>query len=98
MAFFSDSLLAGKVALITGGGTGLGLAMARAFGAVGAKLVIASRSSEHVEEGAESLRAAGVEVLPLVCDVRDPDQVETRNTIARISSPFWVAQDPAHQC
>lgn len=77
MAFFSDNLLAGKVALITGGGTGLGLAMARAFGAVGAKLVIASRSTEHVEAGAETLRAAGVEVLPLVCDVRDPDQVES---------------------
>ena len=61
---------------ITGGGTGLGLGMARAFGAVGAKLVIASRSSEHVEAGAETLRAAGIEVLPLVCDVRDPDQVE----------------------
>ena len=75
MGFFSDNLLEGKVALITGGGTGLGLATARAFGANGAKLVIASRSKEHVEGGAETLRPAGIEVLPLVCDVRDPDQV-----------------------
>tara|TARA_B000000460_G_C21435218_1_gene356925 strand:+ start:36 stop:863 length:828 start_codon:yes stop_codon:yes gene_type:complete len=75
MGFFSDNLLEGKVALITGGGTGLGLATARAFGANGAKLVIASRSAEHVEDGAAVLREEEIEALPLVCDVRDPDQV-----------------------
>jgi NAD(P)-dependent dehydrogenase (short-subunit alcohol dehydrogenase family) len=68
-------MLSGKVALITGGGTGLGLAMARTFGAAGARLVIASRNREHLDAGAGSLRAAGSEVLPLTCDVRDPQQV-----------------------
>ena len=76
MGFFSDNLLEGKVALITGGGTGLGLATARAFGTNGAKLVIASRSAEHVEDGAATLREEEIEALPLVCDVREPDQVE----------------------
>ena len=76
MGFFSDNLLEGKVALITGGGTGLGLATARAFGANGAKLVIASRSAKHVEDGAATLREEEIEALPLVCDVREPDQVE----------------------
>ena len=76
MGFFSDNLLEGKVALVTGGGTGLGLATARAFGANGAKLVIASRSAEHVEDGAATLREEEIEALPLVCDVREPDQVE----------------------
>ena len=76
MGFFSDNLLEGKVALITGGGTGLGLATARAFGANGAKLVIASRSAEHVEGGAATLREQEIEALPLVCDVREPNQVE----------------------
>ena len=60
MTVFAADLLAGKVALITGGGTGLGLAMARSFGACGAKLVIASRSDENVENGAKALRDAGV--------------------------------------
>ena len=82
MRFFNDELLAGKVALITGGGTGLGLAMARTFGAVGAKLVLASRSAEHVEESAASLVDGGLEALPLVCDVREPDQVEAMVTAA----------------
>ena len=77
MNVFSRNLLADKVALITGGGTGLGLAMARAFGAVGARLVIASRSDEHVENGAAALKDSGVEVLPIVCDVREPEQVST---------------------
>jgi NAD(P)-dependent dehydrogenase (short-subunit alcohol dehydrogenase family) len=72
---FDSDLLRDKVALITGGGTGLGLAMARAFGTVGAKLMIASRSAEHVESGAAALRGDGIEALPLVCDVRDPQQV-----------------------
>ncbi|MGD8328130.1 MAG: SDR family oxidoreductase [Acidobacteriota bacterium] len=75
MSVFSPDLLAGRVALITGGGTGLGLAMARCFGAVGARLVIASRNPEHVEAGATVLRGEGVEVLPLRCDVRDAEEV-----------------------
>ena len=76
MGFFSDNLLEGKVELVTGGGTGLGLATARAFGTNGAKLVLASRSAEHVEDGAATLREEEIEALPLVCDVREPDQVE----------------------
>jgi len=75
VSVFSSDLLAGKVALITGGGTGLGLAMARSFGAVGARLVIASRTTDNVETGAVALREEGVEVLPLTCDVRDAEQV-----------------------
>jgi len=75
MAVFAPDLLSGKVVLITGGGTGLGLAMARTFGDLGARLVIASRSAEHLESGAAALRDAGVETLTLVCDVRDADEV-----------------------
>ena len=77
MSVFSRELLEGRVAVITGGGTGLGLAMARALGAVGARLVIASRNNEHLDSGADTLRAAGVDTLPLQCDVRDAEQVES---------------------
>ncbi len=76
MSYFARDLLDNHVTLITGGGTGLGLAMARTFGALGARVAIASRSTEHVEPAAAELRDAGVDALPLVCDVRDPDQVE----------------------
>lgn len=69
--------LAGKVILITGGGTGLGKSMARYFLELGAKVVIASRKLEVLEAAAEELRQETKgEVLPLVCDVRKYQEVE----------------------
>ncbi|MGA1736059.1 MAG: SDR family NAD(P)-dependent oxidoreductase, partial [Pseudomonadales bacterium] len=68
--------LRGKVALITGGSRGLGRAMAFAFAERGARLVIASRKLEQVEETAEALRATGAEVLGLACHVADWDQCD----------------------
>ena len=73
--FLSD-LLAGKVALVTGGGTGLGLSMSRRFLELGARVVIASRRLEVLEESAAALAAeTGGEVMPLRLDVRDPEAV-----------------------
>ena len=81
MTSFREDLLAGRTALITGGGTGLGFAMAKTFASLGAKLALASRNAEHVEPAAERIRQLGAECLALVCDVRDPEQVEA--TVAR---------------
>ncbi|HEX3842504.1 MAG TPA: SDR family oxidoreductase [Acidimicrobiales bacterium] len=60
---------------ITGGGTGLGKAIAAEFGRLGADLVIASRKPEHLEAGRESATALGCRVLAVSCDIRDPDQI-----------------------
>jgi NAD(P)-dependent dehydrogenase (short-subunit alcohol dehydrogenase family) len=70
-----ENALAGRSALITGGGTGLGLALARELGGGGARLVLASRSEEHLEEGRRRLEAEGAEVQTVVTDVRDYRQV-----------------------
>ncbi|UCE04161.1 MAG: SDR family oxidoreductase [Candidatus Latescibacterota bacterium] len=64
-----------KCVLVTGGGTGLGLATARQFADLGARLVIASRKREHLEPAAAELRERGAEVLPVVTDVRRPGSV-----------------------
>lgn len=72
---FRSDLLAGKVALITGGGTGLGWAMAATFAKLGAGVAVASRSAEHVGAAAERLRQHGP-ALGVQCDVRDPDAVQ----------------------
>jgi NAD(P)-dependent dehydrogenase (short-subunit alcohol dehydrogenase family) len=66
-----------RVAIITGGGTGLGKAIAERFVALGAKVAIASRNVERLEETAtEITQKVGGEVLPIgETDVRDPDQV-----------------------
>ena len=68
--------LEGRVAIITGGGTGIGRAIAFEYGRLGAKLVLASRSPEHLEPTAQELRAKGAEVLAIPTDVRVPEQVD----------------------
>jgi len=64
------------VALITGGGTGLGKAIGLALAADGFDLVIASRSPDHLAKGAGELRGAGARVLEVPTDVRVYEQVE----------------------
>jgi NAD(P)-dependent dehydrogenase (short-subunit alcohol dehydrogenase family) len=63
------------VVLITGGGTGLGLAVATEFGRLGADVVIASRKPEHLDTGRETLEHLGARVATARCDIRDPEQV-----------------------
>jgi NAD(P)-dependent dehydrogenase (short-subunit alcohol dehydrogenase family) len=68
--------LKGQVAIITGGGTGLGRAMALEYSRLGAKLVLASRSQEHLDHTVAEILQAGGEAIAVVADVRDPAQVD----------------------
>lgn len=72
----SNSHFEGKVAIITGGGTGLGRAISLALASRGAKVVIASRKQEHLDSVAQEIEALGREVMTYSFDVRKPDQVE----------------------
>ncbi|MEU6561505.1 SDR family oxidoreductase [Nocardia nova] len=74
--WFRSGLLAGKVALVTGGGTGIGLEIARGLGLAGARVVIASRSSDRLAQAASQLRALGVEAFWKQLDVRDRERVD----------------------
>ena len=72
-----EGSLKGKNILITGGGTGLGRAMGEYFLELGANLVITSRKLEVLEETANEMMAkSGGKVIPVVCDVREIEQVE----------------------
>jgi citronellol/citronellal dehydrogenase len=72
---FHPQALAGQVALVTGGGTGIGRATAISMASTGARLVLAGRRVELLEESAELVRKAGAEALVVACDLRESDQV-----------------------
>lgn len=63
--------LRGTVALVTGGSRGLGYQMAQSLGEAGARVVITARKEAELQEAAEQLRQAGIDVLPVRCDVAD---------------------------
>lgn len=72
---FRPDLLSGQVAVITGGGTGIGAYIAAELGALGAEIVIASRKREKIDPAAAALSEhLGRPVLGLTCNIRDPDQ------------------------
>src|SRR5437764_7503418 len=72
---FEPTLLDGKAALITGGGTGICRGIALAFAAHGCDVAITSRKIEHLEPTAVELRALGVRAAAKAADVRDPAAV-----------------------
>lgn len=78
--------LHGRVAVVTGASSGLGLQMATGFAKQGADLVIMARRMEKLEKVAEKIRALGVRCLPIQCDVTDSDAV---NKAAKEAFKFY---------
>src|SRR5215204_7705449 len=72
---FADKILSGRVALITGGGTGITGGVARALAEAGARVVLVSRKLEHLQPAAESIKANGGEAIAVAADVREPEAV-----------------------
>ena len=73
---FQPDLLKDQVAVVTGGGTGIGLAIAQRLGSLGARIAIASRNPEHLESGCAALSQNGIDALAIQLDVRQPEQVD----------------------
>lgn len=90
MKIFNDGILAGRVAFVTGGGTGITGGVARALAEAGANVALVSRSLEHLEPAAQAINdarasgevrtgtsalPAGGEAFAVAADVRKPDEV-----------------------
>ncbi len=65
----------GQTVIVTGGGTGLGKAIAVEFARVGAKLAILSRGEEHRAAGLAAVEAVGAKAIAIGCDIRDPEAI-----------------------
>ncbi len=76
------SSLAGQSALITGGGSGIGLACATQLARDGATVVLAARNADKMAAAADGLRSAGASVHTVVCDVTDEAQVQAACALA----------------
>jgi 3-oxoacyl-[acyl-carrier protein] reductase len=70
---FDFKLLDGKVAVVAGGGRGMGESTSRLFSAAGAAVVVADKSAERATRVASEIEATGARVVPLVVDLRDDD-------------------------
>jgi citronellol/citronellal dehydrogenase len=75
-SIFARGLFDGQVAIVTGGGTGIGLATALELGFLGARVAIGSRKTENVEAGLSQLSERGIEAMGAVLDVREPESCE----------------------
>ena len=65
----------GQTVIVTGGGTGLGKAIAVEFARVGAKVAILSRGEEHRAAGLAAVEAVGAKAIAIGCDIRDPEAI-----------------------
>ncbi|HXJ33352.1 MAG TPA: SDR family oxidoreductase [Candidatus Eisenbacteria bacterium] len=74
-AMLPPGTFAGEVVAVTGGGTGLGKAIAVEFARLGAAVAIVSRGADHRARGVEAVESAGGRAIGVEMDVREPDQV-----------------------
>lgn len=83
---FAPNLLAGKHALITGGGSGINLAIARRYASSGAMVSLIGRTKEKLDAAANEIRKAGGKAAGYPCDVRDYDALAAAIKAARTAS------------
>jgi citronellol/citronellal dehydrogenase len=74
-SIFRSGLFEGHVAVVTGGGSGIGLSTARVLGELGAKVAVCGRSPEKIAAAEAKLRQLGIDAFGAPCDIREVEQV-----------------------
>ena len=72
---FQENLLESQVALVTGGGTGIGFGIAKELARYGADVAVASRNTDHLDPAVAELGKMGGRAIGVQADVRDPESV-----------------------
>lgn len=75
-AIFVKGILNGRVAFVTGGGTGITGGVARAFAEAGASVALVSRKMDHLQPAADAINQNGGKAIAVATDVRNPEEVE----------------------
>ncbi len=85
---FTNDTLKGRTALITGGGSGIGLEIATAYARLGAAVMLVGRTEDRVQSAAENLNREGGKAAAAKCDVRNYDEVKAavEATVQRLGS------------
>src|SRR5678815_5693905 len=73
---FADNILSERIAFVTGGVTGITGGVARALAEAGACVALVSRKLEHLQPAADAINAKGGKAIPVVADVRNPEDLE----------------------
>src|SRR5262245_7311709 len=73
---FAENIFREQVAIVTGGGSGIGLATAHELARLGAAIAICGRTVEKLEQATAQLEQSGSHALAKQCDIREPEQVE----------------------
>jgi len=89
--FLNRDTFAGQTVIVTGGGTGLGKAIAVEFARAGARVGILSRSPEHLEKGVQAVAACGGTAVGAAADIRDAGQIAAAfDTIEQALGPVTL--------
>ena len=86
---------AGKVALVTGGNSGIGLAMARALGQAGARITLVARRRDPLAAAAQALQAEGISAAFEACDLTDVEALKSMAAQASVAAPVDVLVNAA---